>query len=120
MPKGTPPRLGRSNSFRVPPEMRPRVLLPTAVYQTVPLLSDVIQYGLARPDGMGYSVKMPEGVIMPILLPSYSVNQMLPEGSTAIPVGVLPEVGTGNSVISPDVVFRRPILLPARSVNQTF
>ena len=49
-------------------------------------------------------------VIRPILLPSASVNQRLPSGPAVMPRGLLPAVGTGNSVMTPAVVIR-PILL---------
>ena len=59
------------------------------------------------------SVMVPPGVIRPILLPAYSVNQRLPSGPAVIPtgplLGVMPAL---NSVTVPPVVIR-PILLPS-------
>src|SRR5438128_12619752 len=52
----------------------------------------------------------------PILLAEYSVNHRLPSGPAAMPTGKPPTVGTGNSVIAPEVVIR-PILLAKGSVN---
>ena len=50
-------------------------------------------------------------VMRPILLPLNSVNQSAPSGPAVISNGSLFEVGTGYSVIVPEVVMR-PILLP--------
>ncbi len=64
------------------------------------------------------SVTTPAGVIRPIRLPSNSVNQRLPSGPAAIPVGRAAggDAG-GNSVTTPAGVIR-PIRLPENSVNQ--
>src|SRR6516164_10508264 len=51
------------------------------------------------------------------LLPSYSVNQMLPSCPRAIPNGSPPAVATGYSVMAPASVIV-PILLPPYSANQ--
>src|SRR5712691_749102 len=53
----------------------------------------------------------------PILLAENSVNQRLPSGPGAMLSGLLLEVVTKNSVITPAVVMR-PILLASYSVNQ--
>src|SRR5262245_54268469 len=58
------------------------------------------------------------GARRPILFPSYSVNQMALSEPTAIPLGKLAGVVTGNSLIAPAVVIR-PMLLPSPSVNQS-
>src|SRR5205809_52725 len=55
-------------------------------------------------------------VMRPILLPACSVNQRLPSGPAAIPIGLL-AVETENSVNVP-LGLMRPILLPSNSVNQ--
>ena len=80
--------------------------------------------GAAFAVGTGYSVIVPEGVILPILLPdtACSVNQMFPSGPDVMPVGcTFGEkafgVGTGNSVTDPLVVMRPMALLPW-SMNQ--
>jgi len=52
----------------------------------------------------------------PTLLAAGSVNHSAPSGLGVMPLGTLPAVGTGNSVIKPAVVMR-PILLPCCSVN---
>src|SRR5438552_17107004 len=59
---------------------------------------------------------VPLGVMRPILLPSFSVNQRLPSGPRAMFEGQLLAVGTGNSLMVPLSVMR-PILLPEASVN---
>jgi hypothetical protein len=64
---------------------------------------------------MGSSRKAPETVTRPMLLAN-SVNHMAPSGPAAIPNGMAPNVGTGNSVMTPEVVIR-PIWSPAPSVN---
>src|SRR5712691_681108 len=53
----------------------------------------------------------------PILLAENSVNQRLPSGPGAMLSGLLLEVVTKNSVITPAVVMR-PIRLASYSVNQ--
>ena len=65
-------------------------------------------------------IVVPEVVIRPIL--PVSVNQSAPSGPETIPCGSVPGVGSGYSVITPDVVIR-PMALPAPvvlldSVNQ--
>jgi hypothetical protein len=57
------------------------------------------------------------GVMRPILLALYSVNQRLPPGPAAIPSGLLLAVGKGNSVIVP-LGLMRPILLLLPSIDQ--
>src|ERR1043166_7953149 len=54
-----------------------------------------------------------------MLLPEFSVNQMVPSCSAIMPEGLLPAVGIANSVIVP-VGVTRPSLLAAmsNSVNQ--
>jgi hypothetical protein len=47
----------------------------------------------------GNSVMTPAGVIRPILLPLFSVNQRLPSGPAVIPARRLSGVGIGYSVI---------------------
>ena len=64
----------------------------------------------------GYSVMVPEGVILPILLAKYSVNQRLPSGPEVIPTESLFSVGRGYSVMIPEGVIL-PILLPVFSGN---
>src|SRR3989442_9317195 len=66
---------------------------------------------------MGNSVIFPLGLMRPIWLPSYSVNQRLPSGPAVILSGELPDVGRRNSVIFPLGVMR-PIWLTLFSVNQ--
>src|SRR4051794_41776899 len=63
---------------------------------------------------------LPEVVIRPIFGSAWfcSVNQRAPSGPVAIPPGWLAEVGSGNSVMLPEVVTR-PILLPESSVNHS-
>ena len=82
--------MGEPNSVIWPLKTRPMRLEPEAANQTPPALSMATQVGLPLPVGMGYSVKTPAGVIMPILLASNSANQMLPEQSMAIPLGRRP------------------------------
>src|SRR5262245_20559249 len=53
--------------------------------------------------------------IRPILLPVVSANHNAPSGPATMPMGLLPAVGIGNSVIAPPSVMR-PILLPLCSV----
>jgi hypothetical protein len=51
--------------------------------------------------GIGNSVTTPAGVIRPIALPLFSVNQTLPSGPAVRKLGSLAVVGTGNSLIVP-------------------
>src|SRR5258707_1344500 len=61
----------------------------------------------------------PAGVMRPILLAVVllSVNQRLPSGPLAMPMGTLPPVGMGNSVTVPAGGIR-PMVLLVVSVNQ--
>ena len=52
---------------------------------------------------------IPAVVILPMLLPAYSVNHRLPSGPPVMLNGLLPAVGAENSVITPAVVIL-PIL----------
>src|SRR6266851_4791460 len=61
---------------------------------------------------------IPPGVMRPILLPWYSMNQRLPSGPAVIVIGSLPAVGMGNSAVMVPLGLMRPILLPLNSVNQ--
>src|SRR5215469_1250643 len=70
--------------------------------------------------GIGNSVRTPSGVILPILLPSRSVNHTFPSGPAVISHGADRGVGTANSVIWPVVGSMRPTLLPGISVNHRF
>ena len=72
----------------------------------------------AEPLGRVYSVIVPLVVILPILLPLYSVNQRLPSGPAVMPSGELEPVGIVYSVNDPPVVTL-PILLPLYSVNHS-
>ena len=67
--------------------------------------------------GTLYSVITPEGVILPILLPVFSVNHTLPSGPGAIPTGKADAVGIVYSVIAPVVGLILPTLLAPFSVN---
>ena len=58
------------------------------------------------------------GLIVPILLPPYSVNQRLPSGPAVIPSGSAAAVGSGNSVVAWVVGLIVPILSALDSVNQ--
>src|SRR5947207_11213648 len=69
--------------------------------------------------GTAYSVMVPEGVILPILLPVHSVNQRFPSAPEVILTGTLFAVGRGYSVMVPEGVIL-PILLASISVNQRF
>ena len=55
--------------------------------------------GRALEVGSSYSVTAPEGVILPILLASDSVNQRFPSRPTAMFPSPAPSVGTGCSTI---------------------
>src|SRR5258707_15402681 len=72
--------------------------------------------------GTGNSVIAPAGVIRPILFAGGvvcdSVNHRLPSGPSAIRAGLLFEVLTLNSSMTPVTTVSRPILLAAISVNQ--
>jgi len=57
--------------------------------------------GEEKPVGRSYSVKVPEGVIFPILLDVFSVNQRFPSGPVVIPVGPLKPVGIGKKCNHP-------------------
>src|SRR5215469_11696081 len=70
--------------------------------------------------GIGNSVRTPSGVILPILLPSRSVNHTFPSGPAVISHGADRGVGTANSVIWPVVGSMRPTRLPGISVNHRF
>jgi len=48
---------------------------------------------------MGYSVTAPPGVMRPILLTPFSVNQRLPSTPVVMPYGVLLAVGGVNSAM---------------------
>src|SRR5206468_1364548 len=69
------------------------------------------------PEPIGYSVKAPDVVMLPIWFAAASANHSLPSGPGPIPSGSLPGVGMSNSVTSPAVVIL-PILFPEASVNQ--
>ena len=56
-------------------------------------------------------------MILPIFEAPYSVNQRLPSGPTAMPLGSLAVFESGNSVSTPAVVIR-PIFPAPYSVNQ--
>ena len=58
--------------------------------------------------GTENSVIMPPVVTLPILFPSYSLNQRLPSGPDVIPMGSELVVGSGNSVIMPVAVSPPP------------
>src|SRR5580658_6810082 len=62
---------------------------------------------------------VPVGVMRPMRLPEgdASVNQRLPSGPSAIAVGPLPELGSGNSLKLLPEGATRPILLATGSVN---
>ena len=83
-----------------------------------PSRSDVIWRGLLLAVGRGYSVKVPSGVIRPILFPTLSVNHRFPSGPAVMSFGLLLAVGMRNSVIAPLGVIR-PILFVEVCVNHT-
>jgi hypothetical protein len=74
------------------------------VNQSAPSGPEVIPKGLLTLPGVGTgnSLKLPEVVICPILLPKSSVNQSAPSGPEVISQGQLAGVGTGFSVIVPE------------------
>ena len=78
-----------------------------------------IPSGLLELVGIEYSVKAPPVVILPMLFPQASVNQMLPSVPAVIasPGGPPELVGIGYSVNVPPVVIL-PILFEPSSVNQ--
>src|SRR5207253_1868441 len=74
--------------------------------------------GWADRVGSGNSVTAPAVVILPILLPLYSVNHSFLSGPVVMNNGRLPGVGTGQSVIAPAGVMRPIRLADENSVNQ--
>src|SRR5213083_2759484 len=101
--------------------IRPMLSPSTSVNHRFPSGPAAIPHGITPAVGMENSVKVPVGVIRPILFAEgfSSVNHRFPSGPAAISTGSLLGVGVENSVIVPDVVIR-PILLTLISVNHRF
>ena len=93
----------------------PRKLLISA-NQRLPSGPAVMLKGPLPAFGRENRVMTPTAVILPILLPEYSVNHKLPSGPAVMPMRSLAGVGTENSVSTSAVVIR-PILLAKYSVN---
>ena len=75
--------------------------------------------GVALAVGMGNSVMTwVVGLIVPILLAPYSVNQRLPSGPAVIPSGTAVAVGSVKSVVAWVVGLIMPTLSALISVNQ--
>ncbi len=111
MPYGSLSAVGTANSVIAPLTVIRPILLPEAadsVNHRAPSGPAVMNSGPA-PAARGYSVKIPAGEILPILLPASSVNQIAPSGPAAMPWGWPPGVGMEYSERAPAVVMR-PIL----------
>src|SRR5262245_28658421 len=75
-------------------------------------------WGVPKALGTGNPLMVvPVGVMLPIWLPSESVNQRLPSGPAVISKDVVKLMGSWNSVKAPDGVIC-PILPGPDSVNQ--
>ncbi len=93
------------------------LLLVSSVNQRLPSGPLAIMKGSVPAVGMGNSVMVPVGVIVPMLFTPASVNQRLPPGPLAMLWAVAPAVGMGNSLMVPVGVIR-PMLFTPLSVNQ--
>src|SRR3989442_11703817 len=106
MPRGVLEAVGSGNSVMTPLVVMRPILFPLcSANQRLPSGPAVIKAGPQKTGQVSpNSVMTPLVVMRPILFPLRSVNQRLPSGPGVIPTGLLPAVGTGNSVIVPAVV----------------
>src|SRR2546428_5398568 len=58
-----------------------------------------ITFAICCPGGIGYSLKTPKELTLPILLAAYSVNQILPSGPVVMPEGWQLGVGISNCMM---------------------
>src|SRR5258708_7972625 len=103
MPYGSLSAVGTANSVIAPLTVIRPILLPEAadsVNHRAPSGPAVMNSGPA-PAARGYSVKIPAGEILPILLPASSVNQIAPSGPAARPWGWPPGAGMEASAMAP-------------------
>src|ERR1039457_5120402 len=101
-------------------------ILPLSVNHTLPSGPFEISSGDEFVVGRGYSVIIPLGEILPILLPFDSVNHKLPSDPVVILYGVAPTVGRGNSVMGGVVLsalgclkLSTPIIPPATKTRSS-